>query len=446
MFSKNKAPRIKSKTIVVSTKSLFGASPYDKAIEKYGSAGWQLVGKTEALGKPDSYVLQFQYSMSPEEIAAEDKFNLYRNIGMGILAVIGFGIVSFSCNQFMDYSYQRATETHAAKFTEVVLAVSEQAAATQTASQWTAVPTDTPSATPSETPIPLPTDTPMITPSATITNTPLAATQSPGQILTTQIATLDGVEHVLLASVLYDRAGLPLVSLELVVESGRNTQSMAETSLQASTEALGIAEYAFFSVILDDGSATDYVFDFRSSTWNITPLRQVTPQGGANNQARSATATLTPAPARTFYVTGDYARIRECASTDCREVNQLPRGSSIQVVGEVQGDEANNSTLWYVLSDGNYVHSSTVSQTPPVQAQQSGGGSTSSGGGGFATNVPTAAGVPCSCAGDTLNCNTASFSSMAAAQACYDYCMSQGAGDIHGLDGNGDGEICESGL
>jgi hypothetical protein len=48
----------------------------------------------------------------------------------------------------------------------------------------------------------------------------------------------------------------------------------------------------------------------------------------------------------------------------------------------------------------------------------------------------------CSCAGDTLNCSN--FGSKASAQACYEYCVSIGRGDIHGLDGNGDGDACES--
>lgn len=49
---------------------------------------------------------------------------------------------------------------------------------------------------------------------------------------------------------------------------------------------------------------------------------------------------------------------------------------------------------------------------------------------------------PCPCAGDTLNCS--SFSTQSQAQACMDWCVSQGRGDIHNLDGNADGEACES--
>lgn len=47
----------------------------------------------------------------------------------------------------------------------------------------------------------------------------------------------------------------------------------------------------------------------------------------------------------------------------------------------------------------------------------------------------------CSCSGDTLNCGD--FSSHSSAQACFNYCISQGRGDIHRLDGNNDGTACE---
>jgi len=48
----------------------------------------------------------------------------------------------------------------------------------------------------------------------------------------------------------------------------------------------------------------------------------------------------------------------------------------------------------------------------------------------------------CACAGDTLNCKD--FSNHAGAQACFNYCMSQGVGDVHKLDENNDGNACES--
>lgn len=47
----------------------------------------------------------------------------------------------------------------------------------------------------------------------------------------------------------------------------------------------------------------------------------------------------------------------------------------------------------------------------------------------------------CPCTGDTLNCSD--FSSQSSAQACMAYCISQGAGDIHNLDGDANGLACE---
>ncbi len=51
-------------------------------------------------------------------------------------------------------------------------------------------------------------------------------------------------------------------------------------------------------------------------------------------------------------------------------------------------------------------------------------------------------GGTCSCNGDTLNCGD--FGSHSSAQSCFNYCMSIGAGDIHKLDGNNDGNACEN--
>ena len=46
------------------------------------------------------------------------------------------------------------------------------------------------------------------------------------------------------------------------------------------------------------------------------------------------------------------------------------------------------------------------------------------------------------CGEDTKNC--ADFETQQEAQAVYDYCDQQGAGDIHQLDGDGNGKACES--
>lgn len=47
----------------------------------------------------------------------------------------------------------------------------------------------------------------------------------------------------------------------------------------------------------------------------------------------------------------------------------------------------------------------------------------------------------CTCSADVYNCGD--FSSTSAAQACFDYCKSQGAGDVHDMDRDGDGLACE---
>lgn len=57
------------------------------------------------------------------------------------------------------------------------------------------------------------------------------------------------------------------------------------------------------------------------------------------------------------------------------------------------------------------------------------------------TPFPTA-GAPCDCTGPNLNCDS-NFLFHDEAQACYNYCVSLGFGDIFGLDGNNDGIACE---
>ena len=47
-----------------------------------------------------------------------------------------------------------------------------------------------------------------------------------------------------------------------------------------------------------------------------------------------------------------------------------------------------------------------------------------------------------SCSGNTLNC--ADFGTHASAQACFNYCISQGTGDIHRLDSDNNNIACES--
>jgi hypothetical protein len=56
--------------------------------------------------------------------------------------------------------------------------------------------------------------------------------------------------------------------------------------------------------------------------------------------------------------------------------------------------------------------------------------------------TPTLTPAPaCDCSADLYNC--ADFASSLSAQRCFDYCISQGAGDVHQLDGNNDGRVCQ---
>lgn len=59
-----------------------------------------------------------------------------------------------------------------------------------------------------------------------------------------------------------------------------------------------------------------------------------------------------------------------------------------------------------------------------------------------ATQPPVPPTGPCNCSGPDLNCSD--FSTHAQAQACFDYCKSQGYGDVFRLDGDNDGSACES--
>ena len=60
------------------------------------------------------------------------------------------------------------------------------------------------------------------------------------------------------------------------------------------------------------------------------------------------------------------------------------------------------------------------------------------------TTLSTANGgtAVCDCSSNKYNCPD--FSTQIAAQACYNYCIAQGKGDIHGLDADKNGKACES--
>lgn len=60
-------------------------------------------------------------------------------------------------------------------------------------------------------------------------------------------------------------------------------------------------------------------------------------------------------------------------------------------------------------------------------------------------SVPTSSisGTVCDCSGNKYNCGDFPLPNGVTAQQCYEYCKSQGKGDIHKLDGDKDGSVCE---
>lgn len=63
------------------------------------------------------------------------------------------------------------------------------------------------------------------------------------------------------------------------------------------------------------------------------------------------------------------------------------------------------------------------------------------------TVAPTSqpAGPVCDCSHDAYNCGSFPLPNGTSSDECFQYCLSQGAGDIHRLDGDNDGDACERG-
>ncbi|MFC2083309.1 PKD domain-containing protein [Candidatus Bipolaricaulota bacterium] len=104
-------------------------------------------------------------------------------------------------------------------------------------------------------------------------------------------------------------------------------------------------------------------------------------------------------------------------------------GSGIQVSHTYSSTTTRSFTARLTVTDNQgRTASTTKSITVSVAAQP--------------PSQPTPPTGPCNCTGPDLNCSD--FSTHAQAQACFDYCQSQGYGDVFGLDGDDDGDPCES--
>ncbi len=258
----------------------------------------------------------------------------------------------------------------------------------------TSAPTFTPTATPSLTPLPTGTRTASATPPATITLT-LAPT-----------ATLLPTATSLLPASMAGAACIPTVP----PQTGR-----------------------VVSVV--DGDTIKVLLDQDGKTYSVRYIGMDTPemnQGGL----LAAQATL--------------------ANSD------LVYGRKVMLIKDVSETDRYGRLLRYVIADGIFVNLelvargyATAATYPPdvacqstylaaeQQARAASLGLWAAAAEQAPLPLPTSqVDAACSCSGNLYNCSD--FSSHAQAQACYNYCISIGRGDVHRLDGNSDGDACES--
>ena len=130
-------------------------------------------------------------------------------------------------------------------------------------------------------------------------------------------------------------------------------------------------------------TATDRAVRFATSRARQQATASAQP---THTPTATATATIQPQPAETFYSNPGNpelnANIRTCPRflqpNPCEIVGQLAYGSAISVVGEVEGDEYLDSTLWKVVEwNGRrlYIHASLLSREPPPALDDAGDGS-----------------------------------------------------------------------
>lgn len=136
--------------------------------------------------------------------------------------------------------------------------------------------------------------------------------------------------------------------------------------------------------------------------------------------------------------------LRSGPGTDYEVVGVLASGGSLEVVGRNADSSwwqvsAPEGLVWVaarVVIANNIDDSIPVVESPPPP---------------ILTESPQPAGEPatteqtpvaaCDCSGNLYNCPD--FGTYSSAQTCYEYCISIGRGDVHGLDRDGDGTACD---
>lgn len=280
----------------------------------------------------------------------------------------------------------------------------------------TPTPTSTPNPTQVASRTPVPTDTP--------TTTPTPAPACLGQATTTlRLRTGPSTEYAYLGS----------------LEKGETVGILCRTS-----------DSEWYRIRLADGGirwvAAVYVSAEAAAESIPTALPEYLPP--TSTPAPTIRPTLTPRP-KVNSVTAN-VNLRAGPGKNYPVVGGLKKEDVVQIVGKTNDGEwyrikLTGGTVAWVASgyiktevDSNAIPVVASSDIPPVPAPTEAPAQRSA-----PISLPTAAPGPvCSCDGDQYNCD--SFSSWRQAQACHDYCVSIGRGDIHRLDRNNDGVVCES--
>lgn len=180
-----------------------------------------------------------------------------------------------------------------------------------------------------------------------------------------------------------------------------------------------------------------------------TPIPTNTPRPTRTPQPTNTTAVESsssePEVIETRYINSSAGSVnlRSGPSTNARIVGGLLHQDEIEIIG------TNSAGDWYEIiyrNDTAWVFASLTSANRPaaISAPPADSGSSGSSGGSSPATAPPAA--VCSCSGDLYNCTNGSFNTRAQAQACFEYCMSTVGYDVHRLDNDNDGLICESGV
>ena len=217
-----------------------------------------------------------------------------------------------------------------------------------------------------------------------------------------------------------------------------------------------------------------------SYTPTSTPTRTLTPTSTATLSGESATVTQVIDGDTIAVSIGGVEYVVRYIGVDTPERNDpcgpeaaaanaaLVGGQTVRLVKDVSETDRYGRLLRYVYVGGLFVNEQLVrdgwarsARYPPdtafadhfdrlaAQAQAAGLGcwpTGAFGGGAPAPTQPSGAGAAppaavCECSANLYNCSD--FSTHRQAQACYEYCLSLGAGDVHSLDGDADGIACE---